>query len=243
VLSVLDDAVAEILHALEGVDDWRPAGDRAGQYRIDLVADAAATPVLLGAGLGVVSEESGAHATERDVVVVMDPVDGSTNAAHQIPWYAASLCAVDGDGLLAAVVTNLATGERFAAVRGEGATCDGEPCQPSGCDRLGDAIVALASIPPAPLGWRQCRGLGAAALDLCAVAAGRLDGYLACTRDAHGAWDYLGGMLVCAEAGAVTADAFARDLLTLEWTDRRTPLAAATPSLLDELRSARASFE
>ena len=65
----------------------------------------------------------------------------------------------------------------------------------------------LSGLPPGWLGWRQFRALGAVALDLCAVAEGRLDGYLDCSPSAHGPWDYLGGMLVCREAGALVEDA------------------------------------
>ncbi len=66
-----------------------------------------------------------------------------------------------------------------------------------------------------------------------------LDGYLDCSWDAHGSWDYLGGMLVCHEAGASVVDADGRDLVVLDHAARRTPVAAATPALLDELVAAR----
>ena len=85
------------------------------------------------------------------------------------------------------------------------------------------------------------RALGAAALDMCAVAAGRLDAYIDFSRNAHGPWDYLAGMLICQEAGAAVADAFGRDLVCLEHDCRRTPVAAATPSLLAELVALRTS--
>lgn len=240
-LTVLDDAVDAVRGALRTVDDWRPGTDRPGQYGIDVVADAAVVAVLVSAGLGVVSEESGAHHLDRDVVVVADPVDGSTNASRGIPWYATSLCAVDRDGARVAVVANLATGERFDARRGGGARCDGLPIRPSGVTRLGDAVVALSGMPPAgPGGWRQFRALGAAALDLCAVACGRVDAYVDVTRpSAHGAWDYLAGMLVCQEAGAVVADADGRSLTTLAHDARRSPVAAATPGLFDQLGAIR----
>src|SRR6185436_20001881 len=104
------------------------------------------------------------------------------------------------------------------------------------------SLVGLSGYPPEHLGWKQFRALGAAALDLCAVATGVLDGYLDCSWNAHGSWDYLGGMLVCQEAGAFVVDAEGRDLVVLEHEARRTPLAAATPELLDALVRARASF-
>ena len=57
--------------------------------------------------------------------------------------------------------------------------------------------------------------------------------------DAHGVWDYLGGMLICEEAGAVVVDASGRDLVVLDHAARRTPVAAATPELLDALLGVR----
>ena len=76
-------------------------------------------------------------------VWVIDPVDGSTNASKGIPWFATSLCAVDGEGARAALVVNQASGVRFEAVRGGGARRDGVPIRPSGCERMSDAIVAM----------------------------------------------------------------------------------------------------
>jgi myo-inositol-1(or 4)-monophosphatase len=249
---VRDDLLLELLHAtataigraLGSVGDWGLAGTRPGQHHSDLAADAAALEVL-GAvdGIGVLSEESGLHRGDAELIVVVDPLDGSTNASRGIPWYATSLCAVDEDGPRAAVVVNLVSGERFEALRGGGARRDGAPIEPSGAVRLGEAIVGLSGFPPVYLGWRQYRALGAAALDLCAVACGVLDGYVDCSWDSHGPWDYLGGMLVCLEAGAAMADADGRELVVLEHTARRTPGAAATPALLEELVGARRSFE
>ena len=241
-MAVLSDAAAAVRAALDGLANWGPAGTRAGQYHSDLVADVAALDVLQGAGLGVLSEETGPHDTERDIVVVLDPVDGSTNAARGIPWFATSMCAVDEQGARVALVVNQATGERFEAVRGGGALRNGRPTGPTACTRLGDAVLGLTGYPPVDLGWRQMRSLGAAALDLCAVACGHLDAYVDCSTHAHSPWDYLGGMLVCQEAGASVAEAAGREMVTLGWADRRVPVAAATPELLDEVVAARRGF-
>ena len=64
--------------------------------------------------------------------------------------------------------------------------------------------------------WRQFRALGSAALALCDVAAGHLDGYLDGHADQHAPWDYLGALLVCQEAGALVVDADGRDLVELD---------------------------
>ena len=241
-LQVLHDTATAVRGALDGLTDWGLAGTRPGQYRSDLAADEAALAVLGAAGLGAMSEESGPHDTGRDVVVVLDPVDGSTNASRGLPWYATSLCAVDREGPRAALVVDQVSGQRFEATRGGGARVDGRPLVPSGCDAMEEAVVGLSGYPPRSLGWKQFRALGALALDLCAVAGGRLDAYVDCSPDAHGAWDYLGGLLICREAGAVAVDAWGRELVTLDHAARRTPVAAATPALLERAVAARRAF-
>jgi fructose-1,6-bisphosphatase/inositol monophosphatase family enzyme len=242
VLDLLADVAGAIEEALGGLDDWGLAGTRAGQYRSDLAADEAALRVLDAADVGVFSEESGLSWPERELIVVVDPLDGSTNAARGIPWFATSLCAVDSAGPVAALVINLANGQRYHAERGGGAFCDGVPIRPSACTTVGEAVVGLSGFPPRALGWKQYRTLGAAALDICAVAAGVIDGYVDCSRNAHGLWDYAGGLLMCVEAGAAIADADGRDLVVRDPADKRTPVAAATPELLEQLVAARATF-
>ena len=105
---------------------------------------------------------------------------------------------------------------------------------------LGEAIVGFSGYPPAYLGWSQYRTLGAAALDLCAVAEGVLDGYAAVGGSQLGSWDYLGAMLVCTEAGAVVEDRRGDDLVTLDHHARRVPVAAATAPLLASFSAAAA---
>jgi myo-inositol-1(or 4)-monophosphatase len=245
VLEVLEETAKAIRASLDELADWGPAGTRPGQYFSDLAADEAALAVLHGAGFGVLSEESAATETDRDVVVVLDPVDGSTNASRGVPWFATSLCAVDADGALAALVVNQATGQRFGAVRGEGAWRDDgdgrRAIRPSGKTRLDESLVLLSGYPSHHYGWKQYRALGAAALDLCAVATGLADAFVDCSTNAHGPWDYLGGMLVCLEAGASVIDLDGRDLVVTEHTGRRTPVVAATEELLEAVLRERRS--
>jgi fructose-1,6-bisphosphatase/inositol monophosphatase family enzyme len=237
--AVLDETADAIRAAVGALDDWGLAGTIPGQYFSDIAADAAAVELLIDRGVGVLSEETGRHHPERAITVVVDPVDGSTNASRGIPWYAISLCAVDAEGPVAALVVNLANGTTFRAERGAGASADDRPLTPSARTAMNESLVALSGFPRAYLGWYQFRALGAAALDLCAVAAGVVDAYIDCSWNAHGPWDYLGGMLVCREAGAFVVDAEDRDLVTLEYTDRRTPVAAGTEALLTEAVAAR----
>ncbi len=242
-----DDELLAVLHAaadaardrLVATDDWGLAGTRAGQHRSDLVADAAAVAVLVDGGLGVVSEESGRHHAHRSITVVIDPLDGSTNAAHGLSWWATSLCALDEEGARVAVVADLVHGHRFDAVRGGGARRDGALVRPSEAEGLADAIVGVNGLPSRHLGWQQFRALGAAALDLCAVASGSLDGFVDCTNDGLAPWDYLGAMLVCQEAGATVADLHGRELGVVDHGARRTVVAGATAPLASALAAAR----
>ncbi len=211
---------------------------RAGQYEIDLAADAAALRVLHGLPVGIVSEESGrSGAVGAEVVVVVDPVDGSTNAAREIPYWATSICALDADGPLAALVVNQATGVTYTAVRGSGARRDGTELRASDVARVDDAVVALSSLPDRILPWKQFRSLGSCALALCDVAAGSIDAYVDAGRW-HAPWDYLGGWLACREAGATVVDVAEEPLAVTDPQARRQLLAAATPALLGALRRA-----
>jgi len=169
-----------------------------------------------------------------DVTVLLDPVDGSTNCARGISYWAISVCALDADGPLAALVVNQATGERTAAVRGGGATRDGRALQASGVTRVEQSVVALASAPKRFLPWKQFRALGCASLMLCDVAAGGLDGVVDSAPNLA-PWDYLGGYLACVESGAVVRDANGGELVTDDPTARRQVIAAATPELADVL--------
>lgn len=238
-MGLLVETAEAVATALRDVTDRGPSGRRTGQYALDVVADDAALAVLHRAGVGVLSEESGLTRPGSGEVVIIDPVDGSTNASRGVPWYATSLCLVDADGPAAALVVNQASGVRYWAERGDGAWCDGARLAPSGCTQLDQAIVGLNGLPPAHLGYAQSRVFGAVALDLCQVAAGVLDAYVDCIVDAHGVWDFAGGTLICLEAGAVVVDLWDRDLFTLTHAARRTPIAAATTSLLQPLIAAR----
>lgn len=222
-----------------GLRALRTTGEREGQYRLDLVADRAVHEVLDPAGVGVLSEESGLERSGAAVLVVVDPVDGSTNASRGIPWYATSFCALDDDGAWVALVVNLATGTSWHAVRGAGAWRDGCPVRTSATQELAQAVVVLNGHAPRHLGWRQYRALGATALDLCAVADGTVDATVDFGGDALGPWDYLGGALVLREAGGELVDADGRELVTRDPSARRSPVSAATPELLAALLTAR----
>lgn len=235
-LGVLNAAADAAVAALAECADWGPTGNKAGQYGFDMAADAAATAALRAGGLRVLSEESGLEAGDGPVAV-LDPVDGSTNASRGIRYFATSICAVDGGEPLAAVVHDHGNGERFEARRGGGAWCNGARLAHRAETPLHAAVVAINGQAPGGGGWAQVRTLGAAALELCAVGAGRLDGYIDFSASGLGSWDYLGGLLVCREAGVVAVDGLGRDLVTTDHAARRAPVAA-TPGLLEDLKGA-----
>jgi fructose-1,6-bisphosphatase/inositol monophosphatase family enzyme len=240
-LAVFDDAAKNARAALDPLTgaERRARTERPGQYALDLVADAAVLPILHDVGVAVVSEESGRSGPgDATVTVVLDPVDGSTNCSRDIPYWSISLCAVDAQGPLCALVTNQATGVRTTAVRGKGAWRDGEPVTPSAVRRVEDAVIGLSAIPSKPLAWQQYRALGSAALELCDVASGALDAYLSSWL---APWDYLGGLLVCREAGALVVDARGGELVVTDADAKRQLVAASTPELLDAVRPALGS--
>lgn len=238
------DSVRE---ALDGLDDWVRVPDTPSQYRHDVVADAVAVPMLLDAGFGVLSEESGAHEPGRDVIAVLDPVDGSTNASIGLPWFATSIAAVrrelvgrPGDetgtaAVVASMVRNQALGVTYTAVAGQGARRDGARIAPSPCRTLADAIVVVNDLPPR-LGARQFRVYGAAALDLCAVADGTFDGFVDCGIGLS-PWDHLGAALICTEAGASIGTLDDGVLVDLDAGSRQAVVAGSCPAVHDELRA------
>ena len=244
VLSDLHDAVDSVFLALENNADWGLSGNRPDQYLSDIVADAAIHESLKPLGYGILSEESEILTPENELfpTVVVDPLDGSTNASRGLPWFATSLCAVDGEGPWVALVADLVSGRRYDAVRGWGARKDGKAIEILSCPALSDSLVAVSGLPQKDMGWEQFRNLGSAALALCSIAEGQLDAFVDCTPDAHGVWDYLGGMLICQEAGGVVYEAEGRELCVLDRHERRTPVAAAGKKLGDELLSQRQTF-
>lgn len=224
--------------ALAGFDRWRDGGGRPDQYALDQVADDAALGVLEAAGVGVLSEESGLRAGSGSETVIVDPVDGSTNASRGIPHYCISLCALDGLAPVAGLVRHLVTGEEFTAVAGGGAQRNESPIGPSGQTSGERAVIGVSGRPGPELPVWQVRVLGSAALDLCAVACGRLDAYIDLNSN-HGVWDYAAGILICDEAGAWTGEAGGRELFHLSHSERRGPIAASTPDLAVLLGRAR----
>jgi fructose-1,6-bisphosphatase/inositol monophosphatase family enzyme len=224
-------------------DDWSASGRRDGQYSVDVEIDAVCLDMLHRTGLAVLSEESGSTGPiagdERQHVVVVDPLDGSTNAALGLPWCATALCLVSNGVPTVSMVANLRTGTRFSAVRGGGARRNGRPITVGAAPELADAIIAVNARPPASFRPAQYRSMGATALDIVSVADGAgFDGSIDFDDDRIGVWDYLAAVMIVREAGGVAADALGRDLMTLDHDARRRPVTARSARLLDELLAA-----
>jgi myo-inositol-1(or 4)-monophosphatase len=165
-------------------------------------------------GDGFLGEEGAASASSSGVEWVVDPIDGTVNFLYGLPHYAVSVAAaVDGRSVAAAVV-NVATRELFTASLGGGAFLDGEPLRVAAEDKpLAYRLVATGfnyvegvkraqttAVSALLHEVRDIRRLGAASLDFCAVAAGRVDGFV---EEGLNRWDVAAGGLVATEAGAV----------------------------------------
>ena len=240
ILDVLHRTADAVAGVLQANTDWSLSGKRATQYSVDLAADAAALAVLHGAGCAVLSEESQITGEWKTggLMVVMDPLDGSTNASKRVPWYATALCAIDGEGMRASLVVNQASGrDRYWASRGGGAFHNGIRLRVDQRNTLRDSVLGISGLPSFRPAWGQFRALGAAALDICLVATGALDGWI--DFNSHGVWDYLASVLVCQEAGVVVSEFQSRDLVVTQYAEKRTPLVASSRELLDELRAVR----
>ena len=161
----------------------------------------------------VLGEEGASRQGSSGVRWVVDPIDGTVNYLYGVPFYAVSVAAeVDGQVVVGAV-HNPVSGETFRAVRGGGAWLGEQRLTGPGADSLGQALVGtgfsydsgtraeqarvIARLLPAV---RDLRRMGAASLDLCYAAAGRLDAYF---ERGLKPWDHAAGGLVAAEAGLV----------------------------------------
>jgi len=172
---------------------------------------------------GILGEEGGGQAGSSGLTWIVDPIDGTVNYLYGIPHYAVSIAVVEGEPdpqlwtALAGVVVNPPSGELFAAAAGGGATLGGRPIRVADPVPLELALVGTGFSYDAEARRRQgavaagllpvvrdLRRMGAAALDLCAVACGRLDAYFEL---GLAPWDHAAGALIAREAGAVALGA------------------------------------
>jgi myo-inositol-1(or 4)-monophosphatase len=184
---------------------------------------------------GLLSEEGAEDRSTSGRRWVVDPLDGTTNYLYRFPAWAVSVALEDDEGGLVGVVHDPVADATFRAERGGGAFLNGEPIRVNDHDRLETALIGtgFGYDPDIRAGQaellqrairqvRDIRRAGAAALDLCSVAAGRLDGYY---ERGLNPWDWAAGALIVREAGG--------EVMPLE--GGRPGLAAAGPRLVRAL--------
>jgi myo-inositol-1(or 4)-monophosphatase len=164
-------------------------------------------------GHQVVTEESGTIEGDHDHLWYIDPLDGTVNFVHGLPVFSVSLAYAQDSVLKLGAVYDPLREECFTAERGRGAWLNGEPIKVSSIKTLEDSLLITGfpyDIRTNPdnnldhfvhfsLRAQGMRRLGSAALDLCYVAAGRLDGFWEIRLSA---WDVAAGGLIAQEAGA-----------------------------------------
>jgi myo-inositol-1(or 4)-monophosphatase len=164
----------------------------------------------------LLGEEGGRRTGSSDVTWIVDPIDGTVNYLYGHPGFAVSIAAETDDGVVAGVVLDPWHDEAFVATKGGGARCNGEPLAVTEATDPRLALVATGFAYVAAQRARQAavvahllprvrdiRRVGSAALDLCSVAAGRVDAYY---ETGLNPWDLAAGALIAAEAGALVTD-------------------------------------
>ncbi|MCE1246687.1 MAG: inositol monophosphatase [Firmicutes bacterium] len=165
----------------------------------------------------IVAEEGTESVQESEYVWYIDPLDGTTNYAHHVPWFAISIALVKNGVPVAGVVHNPANGDMFSAEEGKGSFRNGKPMQVTQRTELLKCLLSTGF--PYKIHERydrvtglfgrfvkECQGIrrfGAAALDLAYVAAGIYDGYW---EEGLKPWDTAAGILLIKEAGGRVTD-------------------------------------
>jgi myo-inositol-1(or 4)-monophosphatase len=188
---------------------------------VDLASEAAIIEIILEAypGHAILAEESGRQhgAKHSEYLWIIDPLDGTTNFLHGLPIYAVSIALAFRGKVEQAVVFDPARNDMFFASKGRGAFLNDRRLRVSKRIRLGEALIGTGF--PFRKGdnfkryvqmfeavMTQCAGLrrpGAAALDLCYVAAGWYDGFF---ETGLSPWDVAAGSLMVTEAGGLVGN-------------------------------------
>ena len=165
----------------------------------------------------ILAEESGLSQGDNDYKWLIDPLDGTTNFAHQVPIFSISIAFAIADEICTGIVLNPINGELFSATRKKGALRNGKPITVSSTSIVSESLLVTGFpynlheiFDPIMTRYARClraaqgvRRLGSAALDLCWVACGRFDGFWEqCLKP----WDTAAGSIIAAEAGAQVTD-------------------------------------
>lgn len=166
----------------------------------------------------ILAEESGnLNNSSTDCLWIIDPLDGTTNFAHQLPMFSISIAFCAFGEISVGVVLNPVTGEFFSAIKGQGARLNGNAIAVSDQKQLSESLLVTGfpydfkkNVAPFMARFQSCltasigvRRLGSAALDLCWVACGRFDGFW---EEHLKPWDTAAGMLIVQEAGGEVSD-------------------------------------
>ena len=174
---------------------------------------------LENTGITILSEESGyVNTNNSNLIWIIDPLDGTTNFAHNLPIFAVSIGLVKNmRQTISGVVYNPAADKCFYAEAQKGAYLNGRIISPSNTNSLSDSLIATGfpylHDKKYDLSFKifkdfydsthGIRRLGAAALDLCFVAMGRFDGFYEYSLNS---WDICAGSLIAHEAGCKVSD-------------------------------------
>jgi myo-inositol-1(or 4)-monophosphatase len=165
----------------------------------------------------IIAEEGGVRNGSSDYRWLVDPLDGTVNYAHQLPFFAVSIAFAQANEVLVGLVLNPMSGELFSAMAGRGARLNGFEIRVSAETRIEDSLLATGFPYDRIHGFdtmaerflrclkaaRGIRRLGSAALDLCYVASGRFAGYW---ENRLQPWDTAAGILIVREAGGLATD-------------------------------------
>ncbi|MFO7558848.1 MAG: inositol monophosphatase family protein [Desulfobacterales bacterium] len=211
---------AEILHSFFGkIENIVKKGE------IDLLteADTASEKMIIETirkrfpDHAILAEESGLTAGNSEFQWIIDPLDGTTNFAHQLGVFAVSIAfAVNGEPVIG-IVINPVTGEFFSARKGKGAALNGKQIRVSERSHVSESLLVTGFpydfktiLRPLLQRFENCLGaargirrLGSAALDLCYVASGRFDGFW---EQNLKPWDTAAGVVIARESGASVTD-------------------------------------
>jgi len=166
---------------------------------------------------GIMAEEDLDLRGSSGFLWIVDPLDGTTNYAHRFPVFSVSIAVVYEDETLCGVVYNPVSDEIFKALSGEGASLNAMPLGVSNTGQLTDSLLGtgfpynIRETAQPTLGHferfvrkaQDIRRCGSAALDLCFVACGRLDGFWELGLKP---WDVAAGTLIVREAGGKVTD-------------------------------------
>lgn len=165
----------------------------------------------------ILAEESGWNIGEADHQWFIDPLDGTTNFAHELGLFSISIAfALNGETVVGIVLIP-ESGEMFTAVRDSGAELNGRPISVSTAKTVSESLLItgfpydlMAVLNPLMTRFANClkasqgvRRLGSAAIDLCFVACGRFDGFW---EQNLKPWDTAAGEFIAREAGAIITD-------------------------------------